>query len=81
MCLQVMLAGHSGTWAEAVSQLLVGLLREFGLEAAQLSGFWKAGGRASVGPGQRLASHNHSWVVAKVNGAWRLLDPVCALIM
>jgi hypothetical protein len=59
--LQVLLPGCSGTWAECVSQLLVNLLRACHMEAQQLSGFWKAGSAGSVGPGEQLASHNHSW--------------------
>jgi hypothetical protein len=58
---QVLLPGYRGTWAESVSQLLVSLLQACGLEAQQLSGFWKAGGSCSVAPGDRIASHNHSW--------------------
>lgn len=59
---QVLLPGYSGTWAECVSQLLVSLLRACQLEAVRLSGFWKAGGWVgSVGPGEKLASHNHAW--------------------
>lgn len=58
---QVLLPGYTGTWAECVSQLLVNLLRACHMEAQQLSGFWKAGGLASVGPGEQLVTHNHSW--------------------
>jgi hypothetical protein len=59
--MQAVLPGYSGTWAECVSQVLVSLLRACHMEAVALSGFWKAGGRASVEPGEQLASHNHSW--------------------
>lgn len=78
--IQVLLQGHSGTYAECVSQLLVQLYHAVQMEAVQLSGFWKAGGQQSVGPGDRLAAQNHSWVAVKVNGRWRLLDPVYAIL-
>jgi hypothetical protein len=64
--LQALLPSHSGTLAECVSQLLVQLVLACHMEAVQLSGYWKAGGRASVQPGERLAAHNHSWVAVKV---------------
>lgn len=78
--MQMLLQGHNGTYAECVSQLLVQLYHAVHMEAVQLSGFWKAGGHASVGPGDKLAAHNHSWVAVKVNGRWRLLDPVYAIL-
>ncbi|WIA19886.1 hypothetical protein OEZ85_005786 [Tetradesmus obliquus] len=77
---QALLPGHSGTLAECVSQLLVQLVLACHMEAVQLSGYWKAGGAGSVQPGERLAAHNHSWVAVKVNGRWRLLDPVYAIL-
>lgn len=61
LALQVLLPETTGTWSECVSQLLVNLLRACHMEAQQLSGFWKAGGLSSVGLGEQLASHNHSW--------------------
>jgi len=70
VCVQVLLPHYSGTLAECVSQLLVLLLRECQMEAVQLSGFWKAGGRGSVGPGEQLASHNHSWCVGCSQIRW-----------
>lgn len=67
----------TGTWAERAAALAVALARAAGLEARQISGFWKDG--SSVSPGGRLLCHNHSWCAAKVNGRWRLLDPAHAV--
>ncbi|KAF8063013.1 hypothetical protein HT031_003852 [Scenedesmus sp. PABB004] len=75
-----LLPGHGGTFAECASALLVALARACGLEAAQLHGWWKAGGAAGVPPGGRLAAHNHAWAAVKVGGRWRLLDPVAGML-
>ncbi len=76
LAVQALLPGHSGTWAECVTALLVAVARECGLEAVQISGWWREG----IPPGSRIVTHNHAWVALKTNGRWRLLDPVHAII-
>ena len=73
-------AAADGTYAERVAALACALARACGLEAKQLAGFWRDGCAAhGAPPGARRACHNHSWVAAKANGRWRLLDPVYAI--
>lgn len=75
---QALLGGACGTWAERVALLYVTLAKAVHLEAVQLSGFWRDSAAMAVAPGDTLVTHNHSWAAVKVNGRWRLLDPVYA---
>lgn len=74
-----MLLGDSpgGTWAERVARLFTLLCRACELEAVPIPGYWKS---PAVRPGTRTHAHNHCWAGVKVNGRWRLVDPVAGAL-
>lgn len=66
-----------GTWAERVARLFTLLCRACELEAVPIPGYWKS---PAVRPGTRTHAHNHCWAGVKVNGRWRLVDPVAGAL-